>query len=421
MSSYSEKPIKKIISRFILKRGTADQWKAASDDNYIPELGEPIFYQQQKGKTLSNVLKVGDGKNTPDNLPPLTFYEAWLQSGGGNFSASYSPIDRALLPTLSANRLAYSKPAGIAVMYSRDGGATWLDYGLTDLNKVRLVTNKNLTSIVSGKGTKTDNANLLDSDQFLVSVTLTAADMGVYSNLDKFIIYASTDGFTDTWCTIEQEIANNLGTWKMVTDKAPISGWADFNVINTTPMLFGGTDTDRTTAIRLTFGGVGNSKYSTYAGLSIKSIQAIGGVGWTAPSELARSGVPYSYDSSATLDANGKPIPITTFPGTLQATTFVGALTGNASTATKATEAEHATTADTATNATNATNAAKATKAITATSASSAASAVKATKDGAGNTITTTYATKTELSNLISYGTKDPNSTVTTPFYVKII
>lgn len=89
----------------------------------------------------------------------------------------------------------------------------------------------------------------------------------------------------------------------------------------------------------------------------------------------------------------------------------------HATTANSATNADYATSAGSATNATNATNVALTTKSgngtatitIQAGSGTAAtftvnnvASATKATQDASGNTITTTYATKTELANLES-------------------
>ena len=73
-----------------------------------------------------------------------------------------------------------------------------------------------------------------------------------------------------------------------------------------------------------------------------------------------------------------------------------------------ATKADTATSATTATNATNATNADHADTADTATTATSA---TKATQDGSGNVITSTYATKTELSGKVAtaQGTSNAN------------
>lgn len=66
---------KNIKSVIVLKRGTAEQWSRASAAGYIPKTGEPVFYQKDPNDLTStefNILKIGDGFNTPDNLPALT-------------------------------------------------------------------------------------------------------------------------------------------------------------------------------------------------------------------------------------------------------------------------------------------------------------------------------------------------------------
>ena len=67
-------------------------------------------------------------------------YEANLKWGGRNFAASYGPIDAAMVPQLGANRFAFGNPKGITVEYSNNGGNTWMDYGASDAQKLRLTT-----------------------------------------------------------------------------------------------------------------------------------------------------------------------------------------------------------------------------------------------------------------------------------------
>lgn len=55
---------------------------------------------------------------------------------------------------------------------------------------------------------------------------------------------------------------------------------------------------------------------------------AFGGQGWTTPSSMAANGHLYSYDYNKNA----------TFPANVTATTFIGTLTGNATTATTATK-----------------------------------------------------------------------------------
>lgn len=63
----SEKQIK---ARVQLKNDTAQNWATASDNDFIPKLGEPIFYKEQDGDGFKfPKMKIGDGVRTPDELP----------------------------------------------------------------------------------------------------------------------------------------------------------------------------------------------------------------------------------------------------------------------------------------------------------------------------------------------------------------
>lgn len=238
-------------------------------------------------------------------------YESYLTWGGKNFAASFGPIDAALNPELGSNRLAYGHPNGIAVEYSRDGGATWIDYEMHPTNKVRLIT-PGLGSVVmvAGKGDSTANGNIAGNQNYQSRITLSSASLPLYTALNKFIILASTSGFANCWCTIEKKVST---TWTVIADKVGISGWSGYNVINVPNTVFG-TGSGQASEIRLTFGGTGQTAQSKYAGLGIYSIAAFGGVGWTTPSTLAKMGRIYSLDATTTLDSTGKPIPIVTFP-----------------------------------------------------------------------------------------------------------
>lgn len=56
---------KSIKTRLVFKRGTKSDWGKASTAGFIPKMGEPIFYSD------TNILKVGNGANTPDALAHL--------------------------------------------------------------------------------------------------------------------------------------------------------------------------------------------------------------------------------------------------------------------------------------------------------------------------------------------------------------
>ena len=96
------------------------------------------------------------------------------------------------------NKLAYLNPNAIKVEYSRDGGATWLDYGNAingtseSINKTRLVTHQcGLGSYHQGKRTQNDEETYTDQ----LRITIDAIDGDVYFSLKKILIY--TSGFVD--------------------------------------------------------------------------------------------------------------------------------------------------------------------------------------------------------------------------------
>ena len=43
-----------------------------------------------------------------------------------------------MVPELGANRLAFMPADAVTIEYSRDGGATWTDYGPTNSQKINL-------------------------------------------------------------------------------------------------------------------------------------------------------------------------------------------------------------------------------------------------------------------------------------------
>ena len=117
-----------------------------------------------------------------------TLYEANLQWGGKNFSASYGPIDAAMIGELGANRFAFLKADGITVEYSTNGGSTWSDYGLSNNDKVKLFAQGGSAYLGkhTSKGTNTVN------DQLRITINTGTAQL--YTALNKIAIYISTNG-----------------------------------------------------------------------------------------------------------------------------------------------------------------------------------------------------------------------------------
>ena len=245
--------------------------------------------------------------------------EATLTWGGKNFSGTYGPVDASMIPELGANRLAFGKPAGITIEYSRDGGSTWNDYGADTNSKVNLFSPPG-SSFAIGKA---DSANKATAD-YLLRIIINTSSFGVYTALNKFMIYCTTNGSTGSYCSIDAALESTPTTFVNFANKVPISGWSGYNIINTSSITtYGNASSTQYGRLRFTFGCTGGS--TSYSGLTILKIYGFGGVGWNAPSNLARTGHVYSIGTGQSV----------VFPGSVTANGgFAGSLNGTASKAT---------------------------------------------------------------------------------------
>jgi hypothetical protein len=245
--------------------------------------------------------------------------EAFLSWGGQNYSGDFGPLDAAITPRLGANRLAFANPNGTTFQYSTDGGASWLDYGLTATQKRGFFDGAVGTTLTAGKaaaGAMTTNHQL--------RVIINTGSAQIYTVLNKFIINVSTNGVSGLTVTIERALQSTPTSFVTAASNIPLSGWSGFNVVNVTGFTtYGNTTTSQYGVIRFTFKctGAGTNKNPFY----IYSIMGFGGMGWTTPSNMALNGHLYSYDG----DQNA------VFPAKVTATSFAGSLSGNASSATQ--------------------------------------------------------------------------------------
>lgn len=237
--------------------------------------------------------------------------EASLTWGGKDFSASYGPIDAAMIDLLGANRFAFLKAAGITVEYSTNGGSSYSDYGATDAQKVGLFS--------SGQGfylgKHTTNGSCTTNDRLRVTIDTGAAS--IYTVLNKIAIYMSTSGAT-VEVLIEKALQSTPTAYTTHKDWTGISGWSGWNILNISELTtYGNTAASQYGRIRFTFRQTAVN--TNYTSASISKIQGYGGMGWTVPSNMAANGHLYSYDSSQNA----------TFPAKVTATSFVGTASGN--------------------------------------------------------------------------------------------
>ena len=238
-----------------------------------------------------------------EEITANTMYEANLLWGGRNISGSFSPIDAAMLSDLSANVIAFPKPAGISIEYSRDGGVTWLDYGATDEQKVNVFTTE--FKLYCGK-TKSDGLTSTVGYQLRITITPTACDL--YTMLNKILIKIRTEGAVDCWCTFKGLRSKNVVDgneddiyYNTIVNKATIDGWPGYNVVNFTSIITASYYATQPLydnsyyRLRLIFGY--DTVYdSDREGLSILSLRFFGKSRYILPSNLATNNHLYTYD-----------------------------------------------------------------------------------------------------------------------------
>ena len=315
-------------------------------------------YSSTASRTANTVLAAPNGSNgaatfrklvSADMPTDIAPYEAYLKWGGKDFSGSYGPIDAALSPRLGANRMEFFPYGGTTIERSTDSGSTWaVASDITNNQKVGLFTVPGTSINISATSTAGTGTNAAKN---MMRVTL-ATDGRLYTVLNKFIMYISTNGATSMYVKIrirlQSDVSGGNDTWKIwnktsktwvattdasATDantKCSLSGWSGFNVINVSGFTtYGNVPASHYGNIQFIFGCEKND--SQYSGPIIQSIQGFGGVGWTTPSTIALTGHLYSYN----VDKNAA------FPANVSATKFIGPLQGNADTATTATNANN--------------------------------------------------------------------------------
>lgn len=319
---------------------TADAKKAtlASANTFTGNITAPSFIGSLSGnatsaaklQTARTIALSGGATGTATSfdgsanisIPVTGMNESYLTWGGRNFTGGYGPIDAAMVPDLGANRLAFLKADGISVQYSTDAGATWTDYGLTNVQKTGIFANGFGCTV--GKATGT---TITTDCQLRITITSDLAQ--IYSVLNKFAIYVSTNGSGGCWCTIDGATKANPSTFVTFANRIGVTGWSGWNIINVSGITTYANNDSQYRTLRFTFGITShNSNNGSWPGLSVQRIMGFGGVGWVTPSNMAKFGSIYSYDSSQNA----------TFPAAITATQFNGSLSGNASTATKATQ-----------------------------------------------------------------------------------
>ena len=291
----------------------ADGVKATgADGNPIVGLMQKVTIDAELSTTSTNPVQNKVIKAELDKKMAKTdkIYEANLEWGGRNIINGFSPVDAGMIPELGANRFAFGNAAGITIEYSTDAGNTWLDYGSSDTAKTALFTTGSNHSIgKSKKGTVTTDC--------LLRVTIDTDAFRIYTVLNKFAIFISTGFCTGCYCVVEASLENTPTEFVKFVNNASLNGNAGWNIINIANLItYGNAPTYQYGLIRFTFGctGVGDASVP----MTITKIMGFGGVGWNTPSNMAKTGLLYKYNT----------LQEATFPASVTALNFIGKVNG---------------------------------------------------------------------------------------------
>lgn len=296
----------KLESELSVKKAKQDGNGAVIADTYVKkvsgkDLSTNDYTTAEKTKLAgieagaNKITKVSQLTNDEHYINNSTLYEANLQWGGKNINNGTSPIDAALVPRLSANRLDFLNSNCIKIEYSIDGGTTWVDYETTDVDKTNLVSMTMYESAYRcGKKGNTDTKTTSDR----LKITLFNFQQHLYTGIRKFIMYIATEACINCWCTIRKNTWGAQNTFTELATKQRITGWSGWNVINVPEFFTHGNSDSQAERIELIF-GMDTIKYPNYGSLNVRKIFAFDETCYMASSIPAEYGTIYSVDGNA--------------------------------------------------------------------------------------------------------------------------
>ena len=160
-----------------------------------------------------------------------------VTSSAFNTTGSVDYISRSLVPYISGTKFYGMPAAAITVEYSRDAGATWIDYGLDNGAKMRIFDHSGNVNLYLGKAsTKADN-NI--NNMLRITIDATKSD-GRYLSTDSMFTWMASNGNT-TCVTLEVASYNAPTTFRTIVNNALINGWSGPNMSHYGMITFGGS------------------------------------------------------------------------------------------------------------------------------------------------------------------------------------
>lgn len=224
-----------------------------------------------------------------------------VNAGTFNTMGTVDYISRSLVPSISGTKMYGMPAAAITVEYSRDGGTTWVDYGLNAAEKMRIFNHSIGASLYLGKASaKADNSL---NNMLRITIDASKGD-GRYISIDSMYTWMMTNGNT-TFVTLEVAPYKAPTTFGTVVNSAQLSGWSGPNISHFGTTVFGGSSAGSTSPnnqiIRLTYKQTAIN--SNYPSAQIADVRFFGlnvwGAGSGVSNSMLKNSAPYAFDVNA--------------------------------------------------------------------------------------------------------------------------
>ena len=241
-----------------------------------------------------------------------------ITTGDSSVQGSLDPITVTMIGSAASNKT-FGLPANaITIQYSTNGGSTWTDYGASDAQKKALFAETRGFGPILGKSSSASTNTVNNQLRVIIEPT------DRYVSLHGIYVWMSSNGNTCVM-DLERSTIGAKDTFTSVFANQPISGWSGNNIRYFSSGTFGGgaSQTSNFYKYRITFKQTAVN--TSYNSAQIIDIRFIGNNVWSSPNTMVSKNHMYSWDENLNV----------TFPANITATTFTGALSGNATTATK--------------------------------------------------------------------------------------
>lgn len=284
-----------------------------NDSNFVTSSGTVAKANQLTTPRTIGISGGATGTATSFNgtanisIPITDVKDSYVTWGGKPLYSTVSPDDAGCIDEFGHNKLAFLPANCIQVHYSTDGGSTWTDYGLTDAQKIQLVTYGDVFCKTGGTtaATSSNITNLKLRIRIATAASTTTTGTGsLYTDWRKVLLNVNDPNSNCNMTMRYRTIANyksGTETWVDSGTTYPVRGGTAWNSIPRPSgwPAFGGNYANQTSQIGQLEFVLSNTKLGTWGDKkgSICSIRMIGMSNWAMPSEMARTGRPYTIDT----------------------------------------------------------------------------------------------------------------------------